>query len=355
MLESDRPSIRRKARKLTKFMCQELLYDYMTGHLDDDRRKAVEDYLAENPEMQVELKQMKEAVQYCQKLSETKLSDELTEQLSQVRLVAEVIAEKVAYRNWPDLLKWSTEATIISVCVAGLAMVVPWNTIRTVFERPHSEHVTLADVDKRLAEKDIEVPPAPVLIGPPAPPREDEAKPQEQMAQAPVTTPTPTPTPALKVIAKTDEVKPDPNDKRAKPKGLLYRIMMNHPNIRELAPALSDRIREMGGKKAGQVEIGWRKSNGNYFHFSLPEKEYQNLITTLGGYGPVRIYKSPHERVMPPGIIRIILWIEDAPAAAESTTSPSENTGTSSDTAPAEGSTSSDENSSASDASSNEQ
>jgi hypothetical protein len=332
--------LRRKPRKLTKFLCQELLYDYMTGHLDADRKKAVEEYLSEHPEMRVELKEMAEAVSYCDKLSQTKLSDELTESLAQVRLASEVVAEKVAYRNWPDLLKWSTEATIISVCVAGIAMVVPWNSIRTVFERPSSEHVILADVEKKIDEKDVDVPSAaPIFIGPPKPPGgEAPAATAAPVAVAPKATPIPaptaTPTPVLKVIAKTDEVKPNPNDKRGQPKGLLYRIMMNHANIRTLAPTISDRIRELGGKKAGQVEIGWRKSNGNYFHFAMPEKEYQKLISTLGGYGPVRIYKSPHERVMPAGSIRIILWVEDAPGASGESGMPSDSMDTS---APADG------------------
>lgn len=310
--------MRRKPRKLTRFLCQEMLYDYMTGHLDSDRKKAVEDFLAENPEVQAELKAMGEAVRYCQQLSGTRLSDELIESLSRVRLVSEVVGEKVAYRNWPDLLKWSTEATIISVCVAGLAMVVPWQTIRTIFEKPPSDQVVLANVDKKISEKDVKVPPAP-----PAPEEKEEATVPPQTA-AP--SPTPTAAPVKVIVAQTQPEKPRPGQ-RPQPKGLLYRIMMNHPNIKEEAPALRDKILQMGGKKAGQVEIGWRKSNGNYFHFSLPEKEYQNLITTLGAYGPVRIYKSPHERVMPAGQIRIILWIEDARGSDATKASTTEDTG----------------------------
>ena len=37
------------------------------------------------------------------------------------------------------------------------------------------------------------------------------------------------------------------------------------------------------------------------------------LSSTLGEYGPVRISKHSHNRVMPEGVNRIILFVEDGP------------------------------------------
>ncbi len=110
------------------------------------------------------------------------------------------------------------------------------------------------------------------------------------------------------------------------PKGLIYRMMMKIPDVKDMADDVRDKIVSLGGKKAGQVELGWRKPNGNYYHFSMPEKNYDELVKSLGGYGPVRIYKNPHPRVMPPGVIRIILWIEDAPVAAPKDSDTNEST-----------------------------
>jgi hypothetical protein len=98
----------------------------------------------------------------------------------------------------------------------------------------------------------------------------------------------------------------------------------------------------MGGEKAGQVEIGHRQSKGNYFHFSMPESNYQRLLKTLGAYGPVRIYQGPHERVMPKGTIRIILNIEDAKAKT-TTAAPAEAAPTIESAPPADDTTSSGE------------
>jgi len=68
----------------------------------------------------------------------------------------------------------------------------------------------------------------------------------------------------------------------------------------------------LGGQKAGEVQIGWRKPDGSYFHFSLEEDKLEELKQFMSSYGPVRFYKDPHWRVMPQGKIRIILWIEDS-------------------------------------------
>lgn len=330
-------TIRRKQRVLSRFLCQELLYDFMTERLDNDRKKSVERFLQEDSDLQSELKAMTSAVAYCEGLSKTKLSDDLVNSLSHTRLPTEILAEKVSYRNWPDILKWSTEAAVISICVAGLAIVMPWDSIRGLFENPVSSEVILADVSKKIEESAVNAPDIEMTDTEtsPKPATEDTTVSGDALVDAITTVAAPTPVPAPKAsptpaAARADAPKTasgaakavaatKPLDKRAaQPQGLLYRIMMNHADTKNIAPEIRDKIIELGGKKAGQVEIGWRKSNGNYFHVSLPEKEYQNFITTLGSYGPVRIYKNPHVRVMPPGIIRIILWIEDIPGAEPS-------------------------------------
>jgi hypothetical protein len=95
--------------------------------------------------------------------------------------------------------------------------------------------------------------------------------------------------------------------------------MMNLSDANKSSVEIKKQIEALGGTKAGQVELGWRKKNppGNYFHFALPQVSYQKLLDELGKYGAVRIYKSPHARIMPEGQIRIILFIEDALDSSE--------------------------------------
>ena len=41
-----------KRRKLTKFLCQEMLYDYAVDNLDEERKSSVEEFLRESEESQ---------------------------------------------------------------------------------------------------------------------------------------------------------------------------------------------------------------------------------------------------------------------------------------------------------------
>jgi hypothetical protein len=95
-----------------------------------------------------------------------------------------------------------------------------------------------------------------------------------------------------------------------KTKGYVYRAFMDLKNLEVIAPKIADMIRSMGGEKAGEVELGWRRGTGRYFHFSLPESNEKKIIEQLQVFGPVRISKDPHPRVMPEGQVRFILWIE---------------------------------------------
>ncbi|MNL61807.1 hypothetical protein D3C87_1857750 [compost metagenome] len=49
-----------------------------------------------------------------------------------------------------------------------------------------------------------------------------------------------------------------------------------------------------------------------YFHFTLPEAKYAELEAFLATYGKARIGKEKHPRVMPDGIIRLILTVDEA-------------------------------------------
>jgi hypothetical protein len=67
----------------------------------------------------------------------------------------------------------------------------------------------------------------------------------------------------------------------------------------------------MGGRKAGEVPLGWKKGNSSYFHFTLPENKYEELKQFMTTYGTLKIQKEHHERVMPDGIIRLIISVEE--------------------------------------------
>lgn len=333
--------IRGRPFEMSRFHCREMLYDYMTGRLDAQRKAAVEKFLSNDNDLKAELDMYIEAAHYCEALSKVQLSDSTIQDLENIRLQSEVVADRIRYRNWPDLLKWSSEAVVISVFVAGLAMVIPWGTIRETFKRPPRNEVVLADVETKpeVATTTAEnvAPPVGAKVKPAAGPAAP-APTATAIAAAPVVVappaPIPTPVPIVVQPAKPAPEPPKPRlvekqvgtNASIKPaaKGMLFRILMNKSDIETLAPELRDKIVALGGKKAGEVEIGWRQPGQNYFHFSMPEANYDQLLSILAGMGSSRVYKSPHERVMPEGIMRIILTIKDGPAG-KSTSLPSGN------------------------------
>ncbi len=77
-------------------------------------------------------------------------------------------------------------------------------------------------------------------------------------------------------------------------------------------PMIREKIVALGGKVAGNVEMGWlRRPDQSYFHFTLPESNYAELELFLGTFGQVQFVKEKHPRVMPEGQIRIILTVKD--------------------------------------------
>jgi anti-sigma factor RsiW len=68
-------------KKITPFLAQEMLYDFATGHLDVDRKDAVEEFLKTDKECRNLLEAIHRGVEYSEKLSGTKLKHELALQL----------------------------------------------------------------------------------------------------------------------------------------------------------------------------------------------------------------------------------------------------------------------------------
>ncbi len=73
-----------------------------------------------------------------------------------------------------------------------------------------------------------------------------------------------------------------------------------------------EKINSLGGRKAGEVALGWKKAEGSYFHFTIPEAKYDELTKYLLEYGQLRITKEKHERAMADGIIRLIITVNEA-------------------------------------------
>ena len=305
-----------KQRKLSRFLCRELLYDYIENILDEDRKRAVEDFLKQDQEISHELEAMRQAQKYCEALSKTRLSGERIEQLSAIKPKVELILDRFSWKNWPDPLKWSTQALAISAVAMVIGLSLPWYKIGGLVELGRQKDkqaelppfevaglVTDGDTDYETEGRVKEV------LSEKEDSSDEPSSPEVEQAEMPEEAP------RVAAIPET-QPKPEPEKKKQEEpalQGMLYRILMSHHQTQKITVDIREKIRSFGGSRAGQVELGWRRENGNYFHFSIPEKHYDEFIAFLENYGSMTVYKNPHERVMPEGIRRIILWIEDRP------------------------------------------
>jgi hypothetical protein len=138
-------------------------------------------------------------------------------------------------------------------------------------------------------------------------------------AKQPATPPAPVATPVAvakatpkPVEAKETETAAADTTATATSGGFLYRGEVEITNIDSNGPKITEKIAELGGRKAGSVELGWKKTpTSMYYHFTIPEAKYQDLLTFLAQYGKPKISKEKHPRVMPDGIIRLIVTVDE--------------------------------------------
>jgi hypothetical protein len=301
-----------KSKKLTRFLCQELLYDYVTGKLSPQRHQAVEAYLKTCSDSRRELEKLNRGLRFVGQFEALKLSEELESSL----LNTEPVWEKTlrAWTLWSSQRGWKLLPYFFVAIFAILAVFVykPWK------HKPHQE-ITLAEQLKK--EPDMNPPevkaPPPAKVETTTAAHAAASDSKVASASAPsakAPPPAPVATTKTKPVA-SEPAKPAPT-KEAKhkpgPQGFLTRADMDVSDFEHTWPIIRDKIVSLGGKAAGSVELGWlRRPDESYFHFSLPESNMKELEVFLKTFGPVRFNTYQHPRVMPPGQIRIILMVKD--------------------------------------------
>lgn len=310
-------------RKISTFIGQELLYDYITDQLDPERRKAIEEFLETNREVQGDITKINNGLAYVEKMSGAVVSQPLIEQIKQPSSYLEVVLMKIRFDQWPQGLRLGLEALLVAVGIACVALVIPWHKVMNLKiggtdviltevstnERPQDNPEISA---KENAEFDDEVPGQEATVAKTEPvnaevPKEATPAPTPTpVAVTKPTTPPPTPTKTAATAVVATETAAD-----AKRQGFLYRGSISVTNVSTVSQKLVERLTELGGRKAGDVELGWRRGDGSYFHFTLPESRYEEVVAAFGEYGLLKINKEKHERVMPEGIIRLIINVDE--------------------------------------------
>lgn len=318
-------------RQVTPFTGNELLYDYMSGVLDDERKSAVEAHLQSSKDAQLDYQKIQIGLQYAEKMKQITVSPALQERLSAPSSYLSVLFKKSKFDQWPIGLKWGLEALVVVFVVVTFLTVAPWEKVMKLRLSTGSSDVVLTELNKSQTQKQLSQD-APVTVE--TPQFEDEGIKVKEItaAQTPQATATPlaaavkvTPTPAptkapakvaagaaTSTTATTDEDSEAPESTKAST-GYLYRGQIAVTNLDAVGPKIKDKIVELGGRKAGEVELGWQKTPGSaYFHFTIPEAKYSELQAFLSEYGKAKISKDKHPRVMPDGIIRLIITVDEA-------------------------------------------
>lgn len=123
------------------------------------------------------------------------------------------------------------------------------------------------------------------------------------------TTPIDKPDQAIIAQEKPQEVKPVVS--AVKNNGV-FRGTIYVNDIQAVSHLVREKLINLGGQKAGEVELGWMKTDKiSYFHFILPQDSHEAFSQFLNQFGKIQIKFEPHPRVLPTGKSRYIIEIKD--------------------------------------------
>lgn len=320
--ENKIPLSKKSKREMSPFIGHELLYDYLSGILDEERKTAVEDHVKYSRDAQLDLNKIQNGEKYANQLSNTIVSQPIIDQINMPSTYLTVLMQKSYFERWPQGLKWGLEALVVVAVIVVLLTVAPWQKVLQMGITSGSKEVVLAEVEKQQTARQTEhenpqfVDEEPKTAKPLQTPVAVAASPAASATavKTPVkATPAPTPVAAVTPVAKLEEEKPASDTTPIAGGGFLYRGELAVTNLSVVGPKITEKIKELGGRKAGGVELGWQKSpTSTYYHFTLPEAKYQELANFMGTYGKTHLNKEKHPRVMPDGIIRLIITVDEA-------------------------------------------
>ncbi len=301
-----------KKRELSDFMTQELLYDYVKDLLDEERKKSVEEVIKKSDEVKVDLKTIESGIQYLESLSKTFVSTSLVQNINRRETYFGQIQKLMSYENWPPFVKWTLEAVLVISVVITVSLIVPWAQFKDFVMQSKNSELILAELPKSDKKSLTESLGTSEPVGSAAFADEtgtdQDVKPitaQEVESQVPEQIPVEPP----KKVAAT---KPPPKVEEPKKVGFVYRGTLVIVNVEVGTTKLKDTIVELGGRKAGEVELGWRRNEGDYyFHFTIPESKLADLEEYFKTLGTIKLSRDPHPRVMPDGIVRMIITTEE--------------------------------------------
>jgi hypothetical protein len=317
---------KKEKRELSPFLAKELLFDYLVGTLDEDRAKAVEQVLKQSQELKSELEKVKQGLHFFKQFEGLAPDKEIIEQIIVPNSLSYKLLKILKFEEWPDSYRWALEAVLAGIVIFMIAVVVPWHRLISMTWN-QSTQIVLSEYNKTAetmtAEKDISPPSTQVEVKNNVAVIQDNS---ENESPAPSNSQSAdTPIAAVNVAPKVEQAAEPKSetDKLITPttisrpkalQGFLFRGTATIPSIGNINSQLVAKLTEMGAQKAGQVDIGRLKGTTSYYHFSIAERELEEVKKLFFQYGSLDLRKEKHDRVMPEGTVRIIIEVSEEQA-----------------------------------------
>lgn len=302
-------------REISNFIGQELLYDYLAEKLDPARRAAVEEHVKYSREAQSDLEKMNLGLNYLEQLSRTGVSQSVIEEISEPLTYVSELFRRSRFDKWPVGVRWGLEALGVIALIVTILVAVPWDKLTRMLPGKANEEFVLAEISRNghgdTNQTNDEV----------AQFQDEGIKSLPNIKTSPAAVEVKEVSVAVKATDKNILKTGNLNDGTSLPAGIpaaefggfLFRGDLVISNLSASVPKLISRIEGLGGRKAGDVDLGWSKApSSSYFHFTIPAAKYSELMNFMASFGKLKISKGKHPRVMPDGILRIIVTAEEA-------------------------------------------
>lgn len=300
--------------KVSYLFINENLIDHTLGHLSAEDSQKVEQGLQSYPTLQASEVIYRRIAKQMNDLLDAHLSFSIEIPVSVAQVVPSAAPEKVTKLSRINRHKKPISISAISIVLLVVVFMRPrW--IENFTDTSAHEALTLLEVNKAsrgeseddeqtpvsLNELPIQSKPAVAarLQTPPALPAGSGAEPASPnvVSKAVVVAAAPIPD---KATAMTE----------AKKQGGLYRGFLVVTDLDEVSAKVRERIVSLGGKKAGEVELGWKKSdNLGYYHFTLPQDNVAAVNEYLAQFGKYKVEFENHPRLIPAGLKRFIIEV----------------------------------------------
>lgn len=291
---------------MTRFLCQELLYEYVRGALTAERQSVMDQFIGGCSESRREMEKLQRGLGYVEKAASIQVSQDLHQAL----LNFEPVWKKRlrAWSLWSSQRGWRMLPYFFLLVALGLGLWVtkPW-------EQQLSQVQILAEQAKLpTVLRSSGYPEAFVTVLNPSTP--SPLLPKKNFLVQPQTR---TEAPASDsqeshTLVQNEKSEGATNQSDRALKGFLMRGEIFVNDFASDWPKIREKIQSLGGKVAGHVPLGWLRNPKNaYFHFSLPQSNRAELENFISTFGQVRFSEEEHPRVMPQGQVRIILSVKD--------------------------------------------